>query len=278
MAVLLVEDDPALARLLQTLVVREHMAVDVVTRGDDALKAIETGRYHAIVLDLMLPVMNGFEVMRHLSARRPDLLSRIIVLTAVSQPQLDGFPFAHAIWRLMRKPFEVPEFIRTIRECVATHAARALPDREELTKWLAAAAQACGAGAAVIGAIVGGELELRATFGYEDGAAEEHFPLALDGRFPLSIAVRTGRPLWLAALHLRSPEYPLLLPIWTMNGRQALAAIPLVREGVPIGAIGWSFAEPQRFDEAQCAMLLKMADECVAMIPAEVRRSSEGTA
>jgi len=275
MAVLLVEDDPALARLLQTLVAREHMAVDVVTRGDEALKAIEGGRYLAIVLDLMLPVMSGFEVMRQLSARRPEVLSRIIVLTAVSQSQLEEFRYTSAIWRLMRKPFEVPDFIRTLRECVATHAALALPDREELTSWLAAAAGECGAGAAVLSAISGRELVLRATFGYDDGVAEEHFPLALSERFPLCIAARTGRPVRLASLQVTSPEFPLLLPLWTMNQRQALAAIPLLRNGMSIGAICWSFAEPQRFDEAQCAMLSKMADACVAMIPVEAQRSAE---
>ena len=45
-----------------------------------------------------------------------------------------------------------------------------------------------------------------------------------------------------------------------MNGH-ALATVPLIRGGACFGAIGWSFGEPQRFDEAQREMLTSMASE-----------------
>ncbi len=267
MSVLLVEDDPALRRLLQTLVLREKLGAEIVARGDDALKAIESGRHLAIVLDLMLPVMNGFEILRRLRASNPDLLSRIIVLTAVSQSQLENVEVLSSIWRIVRKPFEVPELVQTLRECVATHAAKSLPERDRLTQWLAAQAAVSGAKAALIAAISGRELELRATYGFEEGAVERLFPVPLNANYPVCVAARTGRPVWLASLTLASPEYPLLLPIWTMAQSHALAAVPLLRNGVAIGAIGWSFAEPQPFAEPQRAALLEIASECAAMIP-----------
>ena len=268
MSVLLVEDDPALGRLLQTLVAREHLPVEVVTRGDVALQAIERGRHLEIVLDLMLPGMSGFEIMQQLNASNPHLLSRILVLTAVSQSQLDHFEFGSSIWQLMRKPFEVPDFLRTLRECVATHAERSVPERDHLSRWLASRSAASGASAAVIAATCGRDLTLSARWGFDDHIAEQLFPVPLTTNYPVCVAARTGRPVWLASLSVAAPDYPLLLPIWTMHKRQAVAAIPLMREGVPIGAIGWSFSEPQAFGEKQRAALMAMATDCVEMIPA----------
>ena len=91
MSVLIVEDDPALERLLHTLIVRERLGVEVERRGDAALRAIESGCYQAIVLDLMLPGLTGFDIVRHLARVRPELLRRIILITAVSQWQLQEF-------------------------------------------------------------------------------------------------------------------------------------------------------------------------------------------
>ncbi|HYC61041.1 MAG TPA: response regulator [Thermoanaerobaculia bacterium] len=129
MSVLIVEDDPALEHLLYTLMVRERLGVEVERRGDVALRAIESGRYQAIVLDLMLPGMTGFDIVRRLARERPELLRRIIVITAVSQAQLQQFEHHSAIWRLIRKPFDVSEFVQTVRECV-----RAQPQRYERSK------------------------------------------------------------------------------------------------------------------------------------------------
>jgi CheY-like chemotaxis protein len=276
MAVLLVEDDPALGRLLQTLVAREHLPVELVTRGDEALQAIEHGHHLAIVLDLMLPGMNGFEIMQQLSVSSPHLMSRIIVLTAVSQSHLDQLEFGSAIWRLIRKPFEVPEFIKTLRECIATHAARSLPERDHLARWLASQSAACGAAAALIVATSGRDVVLRATWGFGDGVAEEFFPVPLTMNYPLCVAARTARPVWLPSVKVKSPEYPLLLPIWMVNKRQAVAAVPLMLERVAIGAIGWSFVEPQPFGEKQRAALVEIAAEYVRMIPAMPPRQQLG--
>lgn len=115
MSVLIVEDDPALERLLHTLMVRERLGVEVERRGDAALRAIKSGRYRAVVLDLMLPEMTGFDIVRRLARERPESLRRIIVITAVSQAQLRQFEHHAAIWRLIRKPFDISELVQTVR-------------------------------------------------------------------------------------------------------------------------------------------------------------------
>lgn len=87
---------------------------------------------------------------------------------------------------------------------------------------------------------------------------EQYFPLPISGKYPLCATVRTGRAIFLASLTPPLPDYPLLLPLWTKNGH-ALATVPLVHGESLLGAIGWSFGEPQRFDDERRMMLLAMA-------------------
>src|SRR5690349_7281976 len=118
MSVLIVEDDPSLGRLLRTLMGRERLGVRVETRGGVAVQAIGSGQYRAIVLDLMLPGMTGLEIVRHVGRVRPELLGRIIVLTAVSQSRLHDLEHRSEIWSVIRKPFDLFELVRTVRECI----------------------------------------------------------------------------------------------------------------------------------------------------------------
>ena len=274
MSVLIVEDDPALGRLLRTLMVRERLGVQLETRGDVAIEAIESGRYRAVVLDLMLPGMNGIEIVRHIARVRPALLRRIIVVTAVSQSRLQDLEHQSGIWAVVRKPFDLFEFVRTVRECIIANTPRRFEQIEELTRCLGARAKAVGARAALLATSSGHELMASATFGYDNVLVEEYFPLPVDCNYPLCATVRTGRAVWLGSLTPRSPDYPQLLPLWTLNGH-ALATVPLAGEGSRIGAIGWSFSEPQRFDEAQRGMLTAMTSECAVLL-AEHDESADG--
>jgi DNA-binding response OmpR family regulator len=267
MSILVVEDDPGLRVLLQTLAIRNHLTVDAVSRGDQAKAAIDTTDYTAIVLDLMIPGMTGLDVLRNLSTTKPELLSRIIVLTAASRPVLENFEFSTVIWELIRKPFDIELFTKSLLDCVAFHTPRRAPLAEGFSDWLAERSRAVGAKAAVV--VVTAEqkeLQLLAAYGYAGGMAEAQFPLPLSGNFPLCSCVRTGRPAWLASLTLSAPEYPLPLPLWTLSQSQAIATIPIKRAGAAIGAIGWSFLEPQPFEEAQRTALLEIPSDCSSVV------------
>jgi two-component system, OmpR family, response regulator len=80
MRLLVVEDEPDLAATLRKSLMEEGFAVDVVADGEEALWQAESAQYDAIVLDLMLPRMDGFEVCRRL--RAGEVWSPVIVLTA----------------------------------------------------------------------------------------------------------------------------------------------------------------------------------------------------
>jgi two-component system OmpR family response regulator len=80
MRVLIVEDDAKLAALVRRGLSREGMAVDIAHNGEDAVPRAEATEYDAIVLDVMLPGIDGFEVCRQL--RVAEVWSPILMLTA----------------------------------------------------------------------------------------------------------------------------------------------------------------------------------------------------
>ena len=80
MRILVVEDEPKLARLLERGLVEEGHAADVAGTGEDALWMARSIDYDAIVLDLMLPGINGVEVCRTL--RENSVWSPVLMLTA----------------------------------------------------------------------------------------------------------------------------------------------------------------------------------------------------
>jgi DNA-binding response OmpR family regulator len=80
MRVLLVEDDRRLAESLRRSLIESRMAVDVAHDGEEALAAAGSTTYDVIVLDVMLPRLDGLEVTRSLRERRVD--TPILMLTA----------------------------------------------------------------------------------------------------------------------------------------------------------------------------------------------------
>jgi len=265
-SVLVIEDDRALRALLEAILRRNGISTRTVARGDDALSAILEGVHDAIILDLLLPGLSGVELLQVLRERQPHLLSRVIVITAVSAATLQSFEFGHLIWKLIRKPFEIDDLVATVLGCVACHAAGMSQDPAEFSRWFEKRSAPLNASTGVIAVVSDHALHLRADFGYAAGAATSAFPVPIDRNYPICAAFRLRKPVWIASLTLESAEYPLLLSIWTANGSQAIAALPLVHERQVLGTIGWSFEQPQAFKAAQRDALSQTASECLAIL------------
>ncbi|MDU7338306.1 MAG: response regulator transcription factor [Clostridium sp.] len=80
MNVLVVEDEVRLAEALAQIMTEQKYTVDVVHDGEDGLAYAEMGNYDVIVLDVMLPKRNGFEVVRAL--RNKKIATPVLLLTA----------------------------------------------------------------------------------------------------------------------------------------------------------------------------------------------------
>jgi two-component system OmpR family response regulator len=80
MRILVVEDEPKMAALVARALREEGHAADVAAQGEDALWMAQAAHYDAIVLDVMLPGLDGFEVLRRL--RTDAVWTPVLMLTA----------------------------------------------------------------------------------------------------------------------------------------------------------------------------------------------------
>ena len=113
MKVLLAEDEKRMNRALCELLRQEGYDVDSVENGADALDAIESGVYDMIVLDVMMPGMNGFDVARQ--ARASGVRTPILMLTAKSEldDKVEGLDSGADDY--LTKPFMTRELLARLR-------------------------------------------------------------------------------------------------------------------------------------------------------------------
>jgi CheY-like chemotaxis protein len=115
---LVCEDDAAIRTLLLTLLGRQGFEVDNAANGHEALAALSERDYDLIVLDLMMPKSSGYDVLSELAATRPEILCRIVVLTAAALAGRGDFPYKVAA--VVIKPFDVLELSQLARNVAAT--------------------------------------------------------------------------------------------------------------------------------------------------------------
>jgi two-component system, OmpR family, response regulator len=113
MRVLVVEDDLKMASLLRRGLLEEGLAADVARTGDDALWMAEATEYDAIVLDVMLPGTDGFEVCRRL--RESGRWSPVLMLTArdAVEDRVAGLDAGADDY--LTKPFSFAELLARLR-------------------------------------------------------------------------------------------------------------------------------------------------------------------
>lgn len=113
MRLLLAEDEKALSNALVTILKHNNYAVDAVYNGKDAIDFIHTGIYDAVILDIMMPIMNGLEVLEQIRKEKNSI--PIILLTAKSEvsDKVKGLDLGADDY--LTKPFHSKELIARIR-------------------------------------------------------------------------------------------------------------------------------------------------------------------
>jgi len=114
--VLVVDDDAAVRQLFMTLLRRNGYEVDQAHDGREGLSLVRSSDYSAIILDLMMPITSGFELLDILQAEKPDALRHVIVTSGASRTEL-GKLDASRVFALIRKPFDIHELLRKVSEC-----------------------------------------------------------------------------------------------------------------------------------------------------------------
>lgn len=113
MRVLLIEDEKNLSAAICKLLLQERFATDAVYTGTDGLDYAESGNYDAIILDVMLPGMDGFSVLREL--RKEGITTPVMMLTARGdlEDRVRGLQGGADYY--LPKPFEKAELIAVLK-------------------------------------------------------------------------------------------------------------------------------------------------------------------
>jgi two-component system OmpR family response regulator len=124
MRILVVEDEPRLLRNLARALREEGYAVDLADTGDDGLFKAESSDYDAIVLDVMLPGLDGWQVLEKLRQSRP---TPVLMLTARDTPADRVRGLDTGADDYLVKPFDLSELRARIRALIRRSAAQARP-------------------------------------------------------------------------------------------------------------------------------------------------------
>lgn len=127
--ILIIEDEEKIARFIELELVHEGYDVDKCIDGRDGLEKAESGKYDLILLDIMLPGLNGLEVLRRLR-RTSDV--PVIMLTArdAVMDKVSGLDLGADDY--ITKPFAIEELLARIRLGLRHNGANAAPQADDL--------------------------------------------------------------------------------------------------------------------------------------------------
>ena len=107
MRILIVEDEKALAKLVADRLKRDHYTVDISNDGEDGLNNALSGMYDLIILDIMLPKMDGISILKELRKENKEV--KVIMLTAKAELDDRLLGFQSGANDYVPKPFHIDE-------------------------------------------------------------------------------------------------------------------------------------------------------------------------
>ena len=116
MRVLLIEDDKSMAQNIKTILTKEGMVVDVSNFGEDGAEYSRLYDFDIIILDLILPDMDGLEVLKKL--RLEKIETPVLILSGLTAPDKKVQGFMNGADDYLTKPFDKSELIARIKAIV----------------------------------------------------------------------------------------------------------------------------------------------------------------
>ena len=115
--ILVIDDDLAIRVLLQAVLKRMKFEVELAEDGQVGLEKLRHDGYDLILLDLMMPRVNGYEFIEKIGKDYPQTRPHIVVFTAAGKRGVDKIP-ADAVCNSILKPFDLDKFIEIIANCI----------------------------------------------------------------------------------------------------------------------------------------------------------------
>ena len=112
--VLVVDDDAETRKLLLAVLEQRDLIVDEAVNGREAIALLQENRYAVVLLDLILPEVDGFEVLK--AVRREEYPPVVLVVSGAERPVLDRLD-ARSIHGIVKKPFDPNEIADVVAAC-----------------------------------------------------------------------------------------------------------------------------------------------------------------
>ena len=113
MRILIVEDEKALSRVLVKIFEKNYYSVDAVYNGQEALDYIATGNYDIVLMDVMMPVMDGITALKKIRADGNQI--PVLLLTAKSEVDDKVMGLDSGANYYITKPFDTKELLAAVR-------------------------------------------------------------------------------------------------------------------------------------------------------------------
>jgi DNA-binding response OmpR family regulator len=110
--VLVVDDDPATVELLQDFLLAKGYEVLTASDGAEALRTLKAERPHLVLLDVMMPKLDGLEVLRQVKALDPTV--GVIMVTGVNEEAIGRKAMELGAFDYIVKPLDLPYLERTL--------------------------------------------------------------------------------------------------------------------------------------------------------------------
>ncbi len=115
-SILVVDDELSMREFLQIMLKKENYAVDTAASGEEALEKIEINPYDLILCDIMMPRINGMEVLRRARQLNPEIM--VIMITAFASTETAVEAMKLGAYDYITKPFQVDEIKLIIKNAL----------------------------------------------------------------------------------------------------------------------------------------------------------------
>jgi len=184
--ILLIDNEEAICRMLEAILTDKGYAVTAYTQSPEAVAAFAPGKYHLVITDIKMPVMDGLEVLQRIKEKEAAV--PVIMITAYATVELSIQALRRGAYDMLTKPFEPEELLSRVRN--ALRQTELLEENRELKQELAAR----------FGNIIGESPKLRAVLETARKVAARDIPVLITGESG------TGKELVARALHHYSPR------------------------------------------------------------------------
>ena len=113
--VLVVDDDDAIRTMVERVLKREQYEVDAARDGHEAIEKLTRNDYGTILLDLMMPRVDGHGVLRYLETERNAPTPWVILMTANVQSASETKD-ARPVFRVLSKPFDISKLVAHVKD------------------------------------------------------------------------------------------------------------------------------------------------------------------